>query len=146
MRALTRTLVSVATAAGIAAGTLATAGTGFAANATAVKPTGSTESVAPWADNLGLSTGQAKKVQQWLKENWGYNGPIDGQLRHTSWSAIQRFLEKHWGHTGPIDGNIRGGTVTALQRWLKNWGYTDAVDGMIGEKLKAAFRRFADSL
>lgn len=111
MRALTRTLVSVATAAGIAAGTLATAGTNFAANATAIEPTASTEAVAPWADNLSLSTGQAKKVQQWLKEKWGYNGPINGQLDRT-----------------------------------KNWGYGDAVDGIIGEKLKAAFRRFADSL
>ncbi|MFI9307107.1 peptidoglycan-binding domain-containing protein [Streptomyces triculaminicus] len=148
MRALTRTLVSVATAAGIAAGTLATAGTSFAADTTAMRPAASAEAVAPFAvNNMGLSTAEAKKLQRVLKDYWGYNGAIDGQLGTDSWKAMQRFLKDSWGYDGAIDGIVGGGTVKALQRWLKaNWGYSGAIDGIAGAGTKAALKRFVDSI
>ncbi|MYR95417.1 peptidoglycan-binding protein [Streptomyces sp. SID8374] len=148
MRAMTRTFVSVATAAGIAAGTLGAAGTSFAATpAQQSAPAVSAEAVAPLAVvNLGLSTAQAKKVQGWLKRSYGYTGAIDGQLGTNSWKAFQRFL-RHWGYDGAIDGVVGSGTVKALQRSLKNqYGYTGAIDGIAGPGTQAAFKRLADRL
>ncbi|MGY3203297.1 peptidoglycan-binding protein [Streptomyces sp. TE5632] len=147
MRAMTKALVSVTTAVGIAAGGLATAGTGFAAPTQDTKAVASAEAVAPLAVvNLGLNSTQAKGVQRWLRAHWGYTDSIDGELGPNSWKAFQRMLKAHHGYTGAIDGSVGSGTVSALQRFLKNngWGYTGAIDGIAGSGTQAAFKTFAN--
>ncbi|MCZ4511621.1 peptidoglycan-binding domain-containing protein [Streptomyces sp. ActVer] len=145
---LTRALVSVTTVVGIAAGSLAAAGTSFAASEPATKPAAISEAVAPLAvNNLGLSTAQAKKVQGDLKAHWGYDGDIDGLLGTNSWKAMQRGLKEYWGYDDAIDGIVGPNTVKALQRWLKSkFGYNGDIDGIAGPGTQAAFKRAADSL
>jgi lysozyme family protein len=109
---------------------------------------GSQSAVTPDAVvNLGLDTAQAKAVQIWLNEFWGYNDGFDGQLGPQSWMAMQRFLRADFGYTGGIDGVVGSGTVSALQRFLKkDWGYTGGIDGEAGPLTQAAFKRFANAL
>jgi peptidoglycan hydrolase-like protein with peptidoglycan-binding domain len=147
MRALTKALVGVTTAVGIATGSLAGAGTSFAASAPAEKPAVSSQKVAPLAvNNLGLSTRQAMNVQCWLKANWQYRDDIDGQLGTNSWKAFQRNLTRHWGYRDDIDGIVGPNTIKALQRLLADsWGYRDDIDGIAGDDTKAAFKRFANA-
>ncbi|MEU6545978.1 peptidoglycan-binding domain-containing protein [Streptomyces sp. NPDC046859] len=139
----TRTLVSVTAVVGLAAGSLATAGTSFAAPDT--QPAVSADAGVLAVNNLGLSTAEAKKVQGWLKEYWGYTGAIDGELGTNSWKAFQRCLKEYWGYTGAIDGIVGSGTIKALQRLLQHWGYTGAIDGIAGSGTRAAFKTFANS-
>ncbi|MEV2192690.1 peptidoglycan-binding domain-containing protein [Streptomyces phaeochromogenes] len=145
MRALTRTLVSVTTAVGIATGSLAAAGTTVAAPVQDTKAVAGVEDVAPLAvNNLGLSSAEAKNVQDWLKKYWGYAGAIDGLLGTNSWKAYQRCLKEYYGYSGAIDGVVGSGTVSALQRMLKRVaGYDGAIDGIAGPKTKAAFKWWA---
>ncbi|MCP3766274.1 MULTISPECIES: peptidoglycan-binding protein [Streptomyces] len=147
MRAMTKALVGVSTAVGIAVGGLATASTSFAAPAQDARTVASADAVAPLAVvNLGLNTTQAKGVQRWLRANWSYTDSIDGELGPNSWKAFQRHLKAHHGYTGAIDGSVGSGTVSALQRFLKNngWGYTGAIDGIAGSGTQAAFKTFAN--
>jgi lysozyme family protein len=139
---MTRTLVSVATAVGIAAGSLAAAGTGFAAPAQDTKAVASAEAVTPLeVNNLGLNEQQASNVQRWLQV------AVDGKLGTESWMAYQRYLAEYRGYTGPIDGKVGTGTVKALQRQLQDgWGYNGAIDGDAGPETQAAFRYFADNI
>ncbi|GGL00178.1 peptidoglycan-binding domain-containing protein [Streptomyces flaveus] len=145
MRAMTRTLVSIAAVVGIAGGSLTAAGTSFAAPAQDTKAVASAGAVTPLAvNNLGLTTGEAKKLQVWLAN---YTGPIDGQLGTASWKAMQRMLQQ-WEYGGEIDGVVGPETVKALQRLLKygGWEYTGRIDGIAGDGTKAAFKRFASAL
>ncbi|WP_156723718.1 peptidoglycan-binding domain-containing protein [Streptomyces apocyni] len=147
MRSLTRSLVSVVAAAGIAAGSLAAAGTSFAAPAQGTKAVANSEAVAPLAvNNLGLTKAEAKRVQDWLKKHHGYTGARDGLLGTNSWKAFQRGLKKHWGYNDAIDGIVGPNTIKALQRLLKygGWDYTGPIDGIAGSGTKAAFKRFAN--
>ncbi|MFE5894028.1 peptidoglycan-binding protein [Streptomyces sp. NPDC002285] len=139
----TRTLVSVSAVIGLAAGSLATAGTSFAAPDT--QPAVSSEVSVLAVNNLGLTAAEAKKVQGWLKQYWGYTGAIDGQLGTNSWKAFQRCLKEYWGYTGAIDGIVGSGTIKALQRLLQHYGYTGAIDGIAGSGTRAAFKNFANS-
>jgi peptidoglycan hydrolase-like protein with peptidoglycan-binding domain len=92
MRALTKALVTVTTAVGIAVGGLATAGTAMAAPAPAQQQTTSAEAVAPLAVvNLGLSMEQAKNLQRILKRDWRYTGEIDGIAGSGTKAAFKRF-------------------------------------------------------
>ncbi|MGW7276846.1 peptidoglycan-binding domain-containing protein [Streptomyces sp. NPDC054844] len=145
MRAMTRTLVTVTTVAGIAAGSLAAAGASVAATPEK-QPVASAETFAPLAVvNLGLTTSEAKSLQGKFLRAWGYTGAIDGQLGTSSWKAMQRLLKENWGYTGSIDGIVGTGTVKALQRYLKAWyRYTGPIDGIAGPETKAAFRRMAN--
>ncbi|MET9831228.1 peptidoglycan-binding domain-containing protein [Streptomyces sp. NPDC006385] len=142
---LTRTLVSAVTVVGIAAGSLATAGTGFAASEPVTKPAASSGEISTLAtNNLGLTQAQAKRVQLFLKKHWGYTGAIDGQLGSGSWKAFQKCLKRYHGYTGAIDGQPGTNTVKALQRLLKRgYGYGGAIDGIAGPGTKAAFKKFA---
>lgn len=92
--------------------------------------------------NLGLSRPEARRVQHWLKQYWGYRDKIDGSLGPRSWKAFQRNL-KDWGYAGPIDGVVGPGTVCALQRLLRGHGYRGPVDGIAGPQTQAAFKRFS---
>ncbi|MFH8659426.1 peptidoglycan-binding domain-containing protein [Streptomyces afghaniensis] len=143
MRALTKTLVCATTAIGIAVGGVATAGPGVAAE---TRPAAGAE-VSPLAVvNLGLTAGEAKKVQRVLKEHWQYKGKIDGQLGTESWKALQRFLKKNYAYKDKIDGKVGPNTVKALQRWLKaKWGYKGKIDGDPGAGTRAAFKRMANA-
>lgn len=109
---------------------------------------GSATAVRPYSGvyNFGLSSAQAKNVQDWLAYYWGYSGSIDGLLGANSWKAFQRELRTYWGYTGAIDGIPGTNTVKALQRMLKMyWGYTGAIDGIAGSGTQAAFKRFANA-
>ncbi|CAL9461639.1 peptidoglycan-binding protein [Streptomyces sp. enrichment culture] len=149
MRAMTRTLVSVTTAVGIAAGGVAVAGTSHAATnpdtqQASVASIG-TEAYAPLAVvNLGLTNFEAQLIQGKFLRGWGYTGPIDGQLGPDSWKAFQRRLSNGYGYNGAIDGIVGSGTVKALQRYLKTWyNYTGAIDGIAGPQTTAAFKSMA---
>jgi hypothetical protein len=150
MRALTKALVSVTAAVGIAAGGLATAGTAMAAPASAQQQAVSAE-VAPLAVvNLGLNTTRAKHWQCYLRNvDTKYNpGTIDGQLGTNSWKAAQRLFKDLGYYDDSIDGIVGPNTIKGLQRFL-NWigqhtggNYNLAVDGVAGPATKAAFWHF----
>lgn len=146
-KAITRTLVSLAVAVGIAGGSLVAPGAGAAAPARSSTSAPGYETVVPLAIvNLGLSTRQAKNVQCFLRTFWGYRGAIDGLLGPQSWMAMQRLLRRHWGYGGAIDGIVGPGTISALQRLLRSWGYTGAIDGIAGPGTQAAFKNFANAV
>ncbi|MGX1907296.1 hypothetical protein ACWIID_00270 [Streptomyces phaeochromogenes] len=145
MRTLTRTLVSATAVAGILVGSLAGASSSFAATGEAAKSAASAEAVSPLAvDNHGLSTGEARNVQCWLMDNWGYPGPLNGQLDTESWKAMQRFLQTNWGYPGPIDGVPGVSTDRALLTFLTaDYGYSGPIDGIWGPRATVSFKRFA---
>ena len=143
---MARTLVSLAAAVGIAAGGLATAGTGQAASAPASHPVAGLQAGVLATHNFGLSSAQAKNVQRWLATYWSYTDSIDGQLGTNSWKAFQRCLKEYWGYTGSIDGDPGTNTIKALQRLLQNYGYTGAIDGDAGSGTQAAFKNFANTI
>ncbi|MFJ8634749.1 peptidoglycan-binding protein [Streptomyces sp. NPDC093568] len=149
MRALTKTLVSLTAAVGIAAGSLAGAGAAFADSAQGTKPSVSAEAAVPLAvNNLGLSSQQAKNTQCFLRTApASYTGAIDGLLGTNSWKAMQRWLREYWDYNDSIDGIVGPNTIKALQRMLKHaWGYTGAIDGIAGSGTKGAFQRFANDM
>ena len=119
-------------------------GAGVAESAPSATPAAGSEAGPLAVNNLGLDTTRAKKVQCWLRDFWGYTGPIDGLLGTASWKAFQRNLRAFWGYTGSIDGDVGEGTIKALQRLLRNWGYTGDIDGIAGSGTQAAFKNFAD--
>ncbi|MFD4577289.1 peptidoglycan-binding protein [Streptomyces sp. NPDC058417] len=143
--ALGRTIAGLVAVAGLAVGSLATAGTSFAAPAEAPQASVGARSAAVLAtQNFGLNTAEAKNVQEFLAQYWGYTDSIDGQLGTNSWKAFQRCLKQYWGYTGAIDGDPGTNTIKALQRLLKaDYGYTGAIDGVAGSGTRAAFKRFA---
>jgi peptidoglycan hydrolase-like protein with peptidoglycan-binding domain len=153
MRTLTKALVSVTAAVGIAAGGLATAGTAMAAPSSAQQRAASAEAAPLAVVNLGLNTTQAKHWQCYLR-NVGdkYNpGTIDGRLGENSWKAAQRLFRDLDYYDDSIDGIVGRNTVTGLQRFL-NWigginggNYNLDVDGVAGPETKAAFRDFSNA-
>ncbi|MFE3267588.1 peptidoglycan-binding protein [Streptomyces sp. NPDC059215] len=145
--ALGKTLAGLVALAGLAAGGVVTAGVSYAAPASTPRTTAVAQPAAATAtQNFGLTSAEAKNVQRFLKEYWGYTDSIDGQLGTNSWKAMQRFLSGIWGYTGAIDGDPGTNTVKALQRMLAaQWGYTGAIDGDAGSGTRAAFKRFAAS-
>jgi peptidoglycan hydrolase-like protein with peptidoglycan-binding domain len=67
-----------------------------------------------------------------LKEDWGYEGIIDGIPGKLSWSAVQRSAVQY-GYRGPIDGTPGPLTRTAVQRRLADKGfYAGKIDGIWG--------------
>ncbi|KUL22497.1 peptidoglycan-binding domain-containing protein [Streptomyces regalis] len=149
MRALTRTVVSVTAAVGIAAGSLAGAGTAFADTAQTTKPAVSAQDISVLAvNNLGLSSQQAKNTQCFLRTAPArYTGAIDGLLGTESWKAMQRWLKEYWRYRDSIDGIVGRNTIMALQRMLAHgWDYNGAIDGIAGSGTKAAFKRFANEM
>jgi lysozyme family protein len=136
----TRTLVGVTAVVGLAAGSLVTAGTSFAAQD--VKPAVSSEVSVLAVNNLGLDTAHAKNWQCLLRDT-GYNpGTIDGQLGTKSWIAAQKKFNAMGFNAGDEDGLVGPNTIRALQRYLNFHGYNLAVDGVAGPNTKAAFRDF----
>ncbi|MFF3375924.1 peptidoglycan-binding protein [Streptomyces sp. NPDC002680] len=143
---LARTAISLTAVLGLAAGTVAAAGTSFAASPPAATTAVSAQDVSVLAvNNLGLTSEEAKKIQRVAKDKWGYTGAIDGLLGTESWKAIQRWL-LNWGYPGPIDGIVGPNTIKALQKYLKEYyGYTGAIDGDAGSGTRAAFKRMANA-
>jgi hypothetical protein len=94
-----------------------------------------------------LNRGTWRRIQTWLKKEWGYTGKIDGIAGPLTNRALQRFLAAHWGYRGRIDG-IRGPiTNRALQRFLQaSHGYTGRIDGIAGRLTNMALQRFANSI
>ncbi|CAL9502688.1 MULTISPECIES: peptidoglycan-binding domain-containing protein [Streptomyces] len=148
MRALTRALVSVATTAGIAVGSLAAAGTATAAPEPARQRAASAEAVSVLAvNNLGLDTRHARNWQCYL-EFMGHNpGSADGLLGTNSWKAAQRmFASEGLYPKDEIDGIVGPKTIRGLQRYLNSRGYNaGTADGIAGPKTKAAFWEFNET-
>ncbi|MFG3214713.1 peptidoglycan-binding domain-containing protein [Streptomyces tendae] len=144
---LTRSIVSATAVVGLAIGTLAGAGTSFAASVPAAEPAVSAEAFGTLAtNNFGLTGTQAKNVQRWLAPRYDYTGDIDGLLGTQSWKAMQRYLAAHWRYADPIDGIPGPDTIKALQKFLReSFDYTGPIDGIAGPGTRAAFARFADS-
>ncbi|MFF6781172.1 peptidoglycan-binding domain-containing protein [Streptomyces sp. NPDC012510] len=142
---MTRSIVSATVVAGLAIGTLAGAGTSFAASAPKAQPAVSAGAVSILAtNNLGLTSKQAKGIQRWLK-GWGYKGDIDGQLGTNSWKAMQTYLAKDWKYEDAIDGIVGPNTIKALQRFLKEHSnYEGAIDGIAGPGTRAAWSNWAN--
>ncbi|CAL9537372.1 peptidoglycan-binding domain-containing protein [Streptomyces sp. enrichment culture] len=140
MRALTRALVSVATTAGIAVGSLAAAGTATAAPEPARQRAASAQAVSA-VNNLGLTRAQAREWQRLLLK-YGFNpGKVDGLLGTQSWKASQGYLNHRGFRAGKEDGILGPDTIRALQRYLNDsGGYRLVVDGIAGPRTKAAFR------
>lgn len=147
MRALTKALVGVTTAVGVAAGGLAHAGAAVAAPAPTQQRTAGTEVTPLAVVNLGLSTAQAKDWQCQLRV-LGYNtGTPDGRLGTSSWKAAQRYFNDLGFKAGTPDGVVGANTVMALQRFLNmNLKENLAVDGAPGARTKAAFAKYANLL
>ncbi|MFE2020355.1 peptidoglycan-binding protein [Streptomyces sp. NPDC059499] len=145
---VTRSIVSVTAVAGLAVGTLAGAGTSFAASAPATQPAVSAQAFGALAtNNLGLTGAQAENLQWWLSMHYSYTGPIDGLLGTNSWKALQRHLRTNWDYEDAIDGIAGPHTIKALQRYLKDlWGYTGPIDGIAGPGTRTAFAKFAGSV
>ncbi|WP_052849445.1 lysin [Streptomyces avicenniae] len=142
----TRTLVGVTTVVVVTAGGLTGASADSRTSGARSHPAVTAEQAVPLAVvNLGLSNGQARNIQCWLRTYWGYTGALDGQLGPNSWRAFQRNLRANWGYTGLIDGIVGTGTISALQRLLRDyWGYTGGIDGIAGPGTQAAFKRMAN--
>lgn len=148
MRALTKALVSVTAAVGIAAGGLATAGTAMAATSPAPSSAVAASPAAVAAyNNLGLTKYQAYGVQCFLNTNILVDLEVDGYLGEESWEAIQNFLNNNWDQSLDVDGIVGPATIKGLQYFLKKggWGYTGALDGIAGSGTRAAFARFGQS-
>jgi len=142
---LARTLVGVTAVVGLSVGSLATAGTSFAASQTGAEPAVSapTIGISTPSNNLGLTTERAKNWQCRLRDN-GYDpGPINGILGRESWLAAQHMFNDLGLRTGPVDGDPGAGTtIVALQRYLNLFGYNILVDGTFGTQTKLAFWDF----
>ncbi|MGA5197366.1 peptidoglycan-binding domain-containing protein [Streptomyces exfoliatus] len=142
---MTRSIVSATAVVGLATGTLAGAGTSFAASEPAARPAVSAEAFGTLAtNNLGLTSEQAKGIQRWVR-GWGYEGAIDGYLGTNSWKAIQTYLAKDWDYNDSIDGIVGPNTIKALQRFLRaHSGYTGPIDGIAGPGTRAAWANWAN--
>lgn len=144
MRALTKALVSVTAAVGIAAGGLATAGTATAAMSPAPRSAVAASPAAVAAyNNLGLTRTQAEGIQCFLNiVPWRSGLVEDGYLGPTSWEAMQRFLNDARNENLVEDGVPGSLTIKALQRWLKGLQkYSGRIDGIAGPLTQAAFAR-----
>ncbi|MFI1952965.1 peptidoglycan-binding protein [Streptomyces xinghaiensis] len=139
--ALTKALVGTLTAAALGIGTLAGATTATAAPVQQVPA----RTVAVQAvNNLGLTTGEARSVQCYVRDAGFSPGTIDGQLGTNSWKAWQRFLNNRGFNAGTVDGVVGPNTIRGLQRFLTYIGYdTGGIDGVAGPKTRAAWKAFS---
>ncbi|MBK3577378.1 peptidoglycan-binding protein [Streptomyces sp. MBT65] len=139
---LARTLVGVTAVVALSVGSLATAGTSFAASQPAARSAVSAQTAGILSNNLGLSTERAKNWQCRLRDN-GYDpGPINGILGTESWRAAQTMFNDLGLRTGPADGDPTTNTIAPLQRYLNLFGYGLVVDGNAGPLTKVAFSDF----
>ncbi|HEY1175069.1 MAG TPA: peptidoglycan DD-metalloendopeptidase family protein [Phytomonospora sp.] len=83
-----------------------------------------------------------KRLQNWVRIDAGYTGPIDGVPGPNTYAAMQRYLAARHGYTGPIDGVPGRNTWAALQRLAAGWGYTGPIDGVPGPNTWRAVARF----
>ena len=150
---ITRRLVGSVVAVGLAAGgTFAMAGTANAAVETSTSSVAASSVSAQATQNFGLTTAEAKVVQEKLLKKFGYTskkypGKIDGKLGTNSWKAFQVYLKKSYGYKDSIDGDPGKNTIKALQRMLNDRVHSRlTIDGDAGPKTQAAFRKFAKSL
>ncbi|GAA2629832.1 peptidoglycan-binding protein [Streptomyces vastus] len=72
---------------------------------------------------------------------------VDNLGRSTAQAQdVQRWPARYWGYTGAIDGLLGTNSSKAFQRNLQNWGYTGPIDGIAGSGTQAAFTAFADGI
>jgi peptidoglycan hydrolase-like protein with peptidoglycan-binding domain len=87
-----------------------------------------------------------KRLQTWLKRDWGYVGAIDGIAGPNTWKAFQKYLKKSWGYTGLVDGLPGTKTYSAMQRFARRYGYAGAIDGVPGRNTWKAIQKFANTI
>ncbi len=113
-----RAALSVTAAIGVAAGGLAVwrsgglAGANVAVSAPAAPQSAVTSRAdAPRAvNNLGLSNSEAKDVQCFPTDYWGYHGSFYGRWGTESWQAMQRNLQANWGSSTVAASTMTRGT------------------------------------
>jgi hypothetical protein len=72
--------------------------------------------------------------------------PEPNALQKANWRLMQGYL-RQWGYSGAIDGIAGVGTWTAAQKWLKaRHGYVGAIDGIPGPMTYAAMKRAGSNL
>ncbi|MGC0418600.1 peptidoglycan-binding domain-containing protein [Embleya sp. AB8] len=144
-KTLTKALLGTLTAAALSIGTLAGATTAGAAPAAEQVPTARSVSIQA-VNNLGLNTGEGKRVQCFVRSA-GYDpGTIDGRLGSNSWKAWQSFLNDGGYGAGAVDGSVGPNTIRALQRYLVALGSdTGGIDGVAGRKTRAAWKGLANA-
>lgn len=75
-------------------------------------------------------------IQKMLRATGRYRGAIDNLPGRGTLTGFNQFTGR--GNTNAWDAN----SVKKAQQWLKNkWGYTGAIDGIPGPKMKAAWDR-----
>lgn len=63
-------------------------------------------------------------------------------LSTTQAKYVQCWLKANWGYTGAIDGLLGTNSWKAFQRNLKaHWGYTGPIDGIVGSGTVSALQR-----
>ncbi|CAM3545928.1 Peptidase M23 domain-containing protein [Stackebrandtia soli] len=85
-----------------------------------------------------------KRVQNWVRIDAGYTGPIDGVPGPNTYAAMQRYLAAHYGYGGPADGAPGPNTYAALQRLAARHGYTGPIDGVMGPNSWRGVARFVN--
>ncbi|MFD0560475.1 peptidase M23-like protein [Stackebrandtia endophytica] len=85
-----------------------------------------------------------KRVQNWVRIDAGYTGPIDGAPGPNTYAAMQRYLAAHHGYGGPADGDPGPNTYAALQRLAAQHGYTGPIDGEMGPNSWRGVARFVN--
>ena len=84
------------------------------------------------------------RVQNWVRIDAGYTGPVDGVPGPNTYAGMQRYLASHHGYTGPVDGVPGPNTYSALQRLASHHGYTGPVDGVMGPQSWRGVARFVN--
>lgn len=72
------------------------------------------------------------RMQNAMRIEEGYTGPINGVPGENTYAALQRHLTHHYGYTGPTDGVMGENSYAALQRLAADHGYTGPVNGVMG--------------
>lgn len=72
------------------------------------------------------------RVQNAMRIEEGYTGPVNGVPGENTYAALQRYLAHHHGYSGPADGVLGTNSYAALQRLAAQHGYTGPVNGVMG--------------
>lgn len=109
-----------------------------------IDPNGVREDVMPWFGGTSSATPAASdaqaQIQEMLKAQGLYDGPVDGVFGPKSWRGVQTWLARYSLYGGAIDGIPGPNTYRGMQNYgKKNGNYSGAVDGILGPRSWAGF-------
>lgn len=134
---LTRTLVIATAAVGIAVGSLTSARASFAEPAPISKPAVSSDGS---MTSFAVPAPTSESVAS--SEDVVPLAVVNLGLSTTQAKYVQCWLRANWGYTGAIDGLLGTNSWKAFQRNLKaHWGYTGPIDGIVGSGTIKALQR-----